>query len=624
MSLNTRTARFAYAIHLVLSLLVIGVLAWATNSSLRLEQRERQVALDHERESKVRAAMYHMENLANPILFREFQREYTDYSPLFSPNPDQVRFRTGEMLPPGSLIAPSPLLLRPPQQNWLKLHFQLSPDGGFSSPQVPERQRIWPLFAMLYDLWPREICATTLSSLERVYSPDELLRRYDEARTPGENVELADNSPEPPPSTTRRYARSKYAVQRWLTITELWKHTVGECTPQRIAVLNLRTVAEPVDAPLSNDAAADDELVDIQADPMRPVWLKLPYRSEPDLVFLREVKGLHDRVLQGFVVDWPRFREDLLEKVRYLFPHATLEPLRDDATGPADDVFGYIPARFLPNDPPVAVAGFAWDSTHTFLAVSWLVCLSLLAGLAVGARQLVGLFERRSQFAYAVTHELRTPLTTFRLYTDMLAQGLVPAEKQPEYLETLNQESRRLADLVSSVLEYSRVENNSVPINREPVKVASILESVRDAFGPRCANAGVELKLDDRGIADSEVQTDRQHLVQIIGNLVDNACKYGRGGAKPEVCVSAERVNGSYHFDVTDNGPGIPARLRHTIFKPYRRGDTESTPATGGIGLGLSLSRSWARLLGGNLELVPSSGAEQGARFRVRLPADAN
>ena len=393
------------------------------------------------------------------------------------------------------------------------------------------------------------------------------------------------------------------------------------CAPQQLAVANIHAPADLVDTPEANEDAAGNDEVGIMYEKMLPVWLQRANRPAPDLAFLRAVYADGETALQGFIIDWPMFRGKLLSKASHLFHDASIEVI-DTAPMPADDAFfSLIPARLVTSEPPPMVAAMEWNTTHSFLAIGWVASIILLVALGLGIRSLVNLIERRSQFAYAVTHELRTPLTTFRLYTDMLAQGMVSEHSKQEYLDTLNTESRRLAELVSGVLEYSRVESNSVPINKEAVSVGDLLEAVRENYGPRCDGAGVSLRIDGGQAADEVLLTDRQHVVQIIGNLVDNACKYGRSSEEPVVSVTAQRADGAFRFDVADQGPGIPPRLRSRIFKPYQRGQTGSAPATGGIGLGLALSRSWAKLLGGNLELLPSPRGARGARFRFTLPA---
>ena len=113
--------------------------------------------------------------------------------------------------------------------------------------------------------------------------------------------------------------------------------------------------------------------------------------------------------------------------------------------------------------------------------------------------------------------------------------------------------------------------------------------------------------------------TDGELAQQILGNLLDNACKRSRG-ARPIAAVRLRVRAGRARvlFEVEDGGPGVPKGERRTIFRPFRRGRAADAAATGGVGLGLALARSWARLLGGDLTLRPTAG---GACFRLNLPA---
>lgn len=630
-----KITRIAYLIHAMLSALVIGLLTWATVASLRLEkaaQAEARARAEREHERSIQLAVYQIENLASAALGAEMLRPSSDYLPLYFPSTDEVRLHTGEVLSPGFLVEPSPLLLHPPENPWLLLHFQASPRGGYFSPQIiPDDVRRWPVLDDAYDAGARERFADVLAQLKYAYTVDELARKYEESGG-YLTTDPVDDRPPPAQLMQQRLSeadfasnRSQYAQRR--QVADLMNRAQVqqiECAPEDLADAQLHATSALPENAEANDPATLDNVVGITYRTMLPIWIKLANRSENDLAYLRAAHADGETAFQGFVVDWPECRKRLLQQVADRFPNARLEiidpPPRPDDVIEDDTVLGVIPARFVANTQPTTVAATVWNTTHTFLLIGWLGSLLLLAGGALGIHSLVTLTERRTQFAYAVTHELRTPLTTFRLYTDMLTQGLVAESDRQSYLETLNHESQRLADLVSGVLEYSRVENNCVPLSQERISVAKVLEYVRDGSGQRCATAGMRLEIDPGDAAETELETDRHHLVQIIGNLVDNACKYGRNDADPVVRVSAARVNGSLHFDVTDRGCGVPPRMRHLIFKPYQRGDAPSVPATGGIGLGLALSRSWARLLGGNLELVPPARDEPGAHFRLSLP----
>jgi signal transduction histidine kinase len=119
--------------------------------------------------------------------------------------------------------------------------------------------------------------------------------------------------------------------------------------------------------------------------------------------------------------------------------------------------------------------------------------------------------------------------------------------------------------------------------------------------------------------AEATLTTDGELVVQILGNLIDNACKYSRDAADCRLWLRVRAEAGKVVFEVEDRGPGVAPRERLSIFRIFCRGRNVD-PSTGGVGLGLSLARRWAALLGGTLELAPAS-AEGGACFRLVLPA---
>src|SRR5262249_241795 len=158
----------------------------------------------------------------------------------------------------------------------------------------------------------------------------------------------------------------------------------------------------------------------------------------------------------------------------------------------------------------------------------------------LGGWSLLDLSERRIQFVSAVTHELRTPLTTLRLYLDMLTAGLVREEKQrEEYLQTLHAESERLSRLVGNVLDFSRLENQQPRLIKGHGAVDGLLEQLRATWQGRCHDAGKELVVENGLGADAELHTDVELVQQVLGNLIDNACKYSRGAADGHIWVRA-------------------------------------------------------------------------------------
>jgi signal transduction histidine kinase len=249
------------------------------------------------------------------------------------------------------------------------------------------------------------------------------------------------------------------------------------------------------------------------------------------------------------------------------------------------------------------------------LVATWLTALlAACAALALflGAQRLA---EQRATFVSAVTHELRTPLTTFRLYAEMLADGMLPTEEQRQsYLDTLKQESLRLSHLVENVLSYARVERSRRAPAPGPVVLADVLERFRGRLEERTQGAGMRLDVDlEPGLT---ALGEPSAIEQVLFNLVDNACKYAAGGPDKRVMVSGRREGEAVVLRVRDFGPGLTPEDRRQLFAPFAKSAARAALTAPGVGLGLSLCRSLARAQRGTLQ---SEGVQPGACFALRL-----
>jgi hypothetical protein len=172
----------------------------------------------------------------------------------------------------------------------------------------------------------------------------------------------------------------------------------------------------------------------------------------------------------------------------------------------------------------------------------------------------VGFAERRSNFVAAVTHELKTPLTAIRMYAEMLRDGLVPSDdKRGEYYRTITDESERLSRLIDNVLEFARLERGSRELQLRAGDIVPVLEEALAKLRSHASRQGFELVL----AADPSlppVLFDRDALLQVLFNLVDNAMKYARGAGDRSVRIEARRAGEGVEVAVRDFGPGVGAQ----------------------------------------------------------------
>jgi len=279
-----------------------------------------------------------------------------------------------------------------------------------------------------------------------------------------------------------------------------------------------------------------------------------------------------------------------------------------------------IPAGLVPGA-WIAAGTPAVTPTRITLIVSWIAVLAAVVAIGLVLRASLALSDRRGRFVSAVTHELRTPLTTFCLYSQMLADGMVPeGEPRRRYLQTLKAESERLAAIVESVLEYARLGTRRRAAQAPAEDAAELLASIVPALAERAARCGLTLQANLNHLNGARLRADRASVERILSNLVENACKYAAGADDRRLVLRARRRDSRVEVRLRDFGPGVPRAERHRIFSPFVRAARAADAAKPGLGLGLALSRGLARAAGGDLRLARTRG--QGAEFVLTLQAE--
>ena len=342
--------------------------------------------------------------------------------------------------------------------------------------------------------------------------------------------------------------------------------------------------------------------------PMQGVW------QDGLLMLVRPVEEGKTQFVQGCWLDWNTIRSQLLDDIQDLLPDAELVPSETAENGLQ---LAALPLRLTPGLPPPESLPL-WTPLRVSLVIAW-GCW-FVAAVAVGwvLNCAIRLSERRGAFVSAVTHELRTPLTTFRLYTEMLVDGMVSApEKRRHYLQTLRIEAERLGHLVENVLSYARLENTRRPNAIEEIDVADFFERLRSTLQERANRSGRTLEF-KAATEDVQISGDSGAVERILFNLVDNACKYGGDELNSKIEITVRRQGQTAVISVRDFGPGVSHRQARRLFRPFSKSAHEAAHSAPGVGLGLALSRRLARSMGGDLQCDCS--VDQGACFQLTLP----
>jgi signal transduction histidine kinase len=346
--------------------------------------------------------------------------------------------------------------------------------------------------------------------------------------------------------------------------------------------------------------------------PLQAVWIG------STLVLARRVRVEEGTFLQGCWLDWDVIRRDLLETAADLVPQATFEPVIGPSEMAPTRMLASLPVRLVPRqalDEPESV----WSPARLSLGIAWSALA--ISALAVGfvLHGALALSERRGTFVSAVTHELRTPLTTFRLYTEMLDEGMVEGvDSQRSYLRTLRAEADRLGHLVENVLSFARLEHGRAAENREVIEPGDLLDRLVPRLKLRAQQNGMELVVGPWNFERGRVRVDVSIVDQILSNLVDNAIKYAGNADDRRVHLDVEPAGRSLALILSDHGPGLDPKVIRRLFRPFSKSAADAAHSAPGVGLGLALSRRLARAQGGDLQLLKNGPI--GASFALILP----
>ncbi len=573
------------AIAAVLSIVALAglLVAWFVSgwADVRARQHERETAPARRATELGDRVAGELRGALSSLLARESERPYYHYGNLFH-DP-----RAG-----GSSVTPSPLASGPGDP-LIRGHFQIDPAGRVTTPtindDVPE-------------------LSESAHLAENTKFRDEVRDHLARELAAASPVVVAKVDPRPQHTAVGNsnrvieVDRSSYA-QNYIANDVYWQQQrTDNHVPHSPTKPGIGTVTTPDGRiPITISAFA---------------WRTEAFDNTPALVAVRHVDTPDGTLVQGFVIDrqgldhWLASRADDTK----LAVHAKPGPA--GATREPEVAPGWT-LTATPSAPVMAAAAAGTaDIARRFVtefAIVGAIAAIVLAFVVVLVARAERLARERSQFAAAAAHELRTPLAGLQLYGDMLADGLGDPNKLADYARRMSEEASRLGRVVSNVLGFSQLERGNLAIDARPGDLGAVLRELAERAQPALDRAGAVLELDVS--PDLRATFDRDAVERIVGNLLDNAEKYSRGADDRTITLSARTVDEGVEVAVSDRGPGVPETARRTLFRSFHRGDG-GTDAPPGLGLGLSLSRSLAREMGGDLTYAPGDG---GARFVLRL-----
>ncbi len=333
------------------------------------------------------------------------------------------------------------------------------------------------------------------------------------------------------------------------------------------------------------------------------------------LVCMRSVPTSHGAAAEGFVIDAAKLAAHLLPLVEPGLKEPSIDFVRRGES-----------ANLAPLPLVLRPGGIVElpDTTARKAALrgpvisAWLISILSIIIVFTLLVSYSRMEQRRSDFVSAVTHELRTPLTSFQLYTEMLQDPHLPADKLKTYHDTLHRESLRLAHLVENVLSYARLSRGKMRERHDVGSCAELLTALLEKTAEQLRHAGwnVTITIDPR-VSLLRLRTDLISVEQILQNLADNAIKYASSD-HATMSLHALQTHRTLSLRVADNGPGIPSDMQKRLFRPFSHSQKAEDSRKPGIGLGLALSRDLARSIGGDLTLERTSDC--GTTFLLTLP----
>ncbi len=495
-------------------------------------------------------------------------------------------------------------------------YFQLDPDGGMHTPVLPDgilekipvedrakreiiRDSIQNVLTQLgihnEGLSRNQVQASTQDSLDRLYGKNLKLA-----------VKLNDNK-----KFQRRYEQSSQ--------TESFLFDVESARIRRISENGKEE---------ENDASIQvPNLLEVEIDPFQAKF------NNNYIVYYRNVWRNNEQFIQGYAVRLRTYLENLVLNELQFNPAEQGLTLEFGTKEKAYVTFGSlaqskgellnIALQFPLNDMVLSVYLTEDDANVSYMFVV-LIAIVMFVALAGGfiavyrsTKSQILLANKRQDFVSAVSHELKTPLTAIRMYAELLQNSWVANEtKRQKYYALIVNETERLSRLIQNVLNLSKLERGNWNVQFSKVNPKTILDTFVATYTQNIEKHGFDLTVTS-DICNLQLTLDKDAVMQILTNVVDNSLKFARESAYKMIALELRVSENDVYFVVRDYGPGIPQKEISHVFEEFYRVGNEMTRTTAGTGIGLSMVKKLCDMTNMKIEI---ENAGPGLRTKLHLP----
>ncbi len=226
----------------------------------------------------------------------------------------------------------------------------------------------------------------------------------------------------------------------------------------------------------------------------------------------------------------------------------------------------------------------------------------------------------KTAFLNNVSHEFRTPMNGIIGFSSFLTEPNLSPDIQEEYAGLINQSCKQLLHIVNDTVEISKVHSHQTEVTKSIVNVVDTINNIINSFSDFVEQKSLEIRFHNTiSRADAEIITDDYKFERIVWHLIDNAIKFSYSG---QIVITLKKdEHNRLFFQVEDSGIGIPTNLQEKVFDPYHQVETGTAKRFGGVGVGLSLTKAYIKLLGGDISL--KSEQNKGTSVSFTIPIEA-